>query len=44
MLAGKDYKDSVGPNIKILNTDYYLNVVFGDLFSVKWNEGEIWLY
>ena len=39
-MAGTEYTDTVGPNIRIIDTNYYLSVLVDDLFSVHWNEGE----
>ncbi|RUS82959.1 hypothetical protein EGW08_009296, partial [Elysia chlorotica] len=39
MLGDKDYTGSVGPNIKVIDNQSYLTVIFGDLFSVTWNQG-----
>uniref|UniRef100_A0A2C9JLT8 VWFD domain-containing protein n=1 Tax=Biomphalaria glabrata TaxID=6526 RepID=A0A2C9JLT8_BIOGL len=39
LVGNREYSNNVGPNIKVINTNYYLAVIFGDLFTIFWNEG-----
>lgn len=41
LVGNREYSNNVGPNIKVINTNYYLAVIFGDLFTIFWNEGKI---
>ncbi|RUS87493.1 hypothetical protein EGW08_004747 [Elysia chlorotica] len=39
LMGGTEYINTVGPNIQIIDTNYYLSLLVDDLFSVHWNEG-----